>query len=174
VIYIAYYDVLIMDHIAGDAEMSTLRVGIFVATMTGLAELCAEEIQGTLSARGFDCTTVPMDHAVADALDPLDVIVVVSSTYGHGDIPDNGQAFFASLQAHPGLSGKRFAIFALGDRTYADTFCHAGEKWDALLDAKGAQRIAALERHDACAGTLAEDEAGAWAASWIHCLSRAA
>ncbi len=154
--------------------MSTLRVGIFVATMTGLAELCAEEIELALAARGHDCTPVPMERTSADALDALDVVIIVSSTYGHGDIPDNGQAFFESLEAHPGLAGKSFAVFALGDRTYADTFCHAGEKWDALLAAKGAHRIAPLERHDASAGTLAEDEAGAWAAGWVHLLSQAA
>ena len=154
--------------------MSTLRVGIFVATMTGLAELCAEEIQNALAGHSQDCICVPMDHASLDAVAAIDIVIIVSSTYGHGDIPDNGQAFFALLETSPDLFGKSFAVFALGDRTYSDTFCHAGEKWDALLEAKGARRIAQLERHDASSGTLAEDEAGAWAAGWAHLLSQAA
>jgi MioC protein len=163
-----------MDHIAGDADMSTLRVAIFVATMTGLAELCAEEIQAVLDARGHDCAPVPMERATDKEINWAEIVIVVSSTYGHGDIPDNGQAFFEILGAHSGLAGKPFAVFALGDRTYADTFCHAGEKWDALLEAKGAHRIAPLKRHDASSGTLAEDEAGAWVAGWAHLLCRAA
>lgn len=154
--------------------MSTLRVGIFVATMTGLAEICAEEVQGALAVRGVDATISLMDTAAADDLDLADVIVVVSSTYGHGDVPDNGQAFFAEVEALPDLSRKQFAVFGLGDRTYADTFCHAGEKWDGLLAAKGARRLVALERHDASSGTLAEDVAGEWAAGWAHLLRKVA
>ena len=154
--------------------MSSRRVGILVATMTGLAEMCAEEIQRVLGAHGAEAEILLMDGLGADALDPLDVIVIVSSTYGHGDIPDNGQAFYQSVQDHGNLSGKRFTVFALGDRTYADTFCHAGEKWDSVFAAKGASRIAALERHDASSGTLAEDEAGIWAARWARLIKEAA
>lgn len=101
-------------------------------------------------------------------------MVIVSSTYGHGDIPDNGQALFEALSATGSLTGKAYTVFGLGDRTYMDTFCHAGEKWDALLAAKGAKRIAPLERHDASAGTLAEDEAAVWAAGWAPKLALAA
>lgn len=154
--------------------MSSGRIAIFVATMTGLAEICAEEVAGALDAVGWTAQTWVMDGLGASALDEVDTIVIVSSTYGHGDIPDNGQAFFEALEAHGDLTGKAFAVFALGDRTYADTFCHAGEKWDALLAAKGASRIVPLERHDASAGTLAEDEAGAWAAGWAPQLKLAA
>jgi len=163
-----------MDNIAGDAEMSTLRVGIFVATMTGLAEVCAEEVQAALGTRGFDATIALMDVAGISDIEGADMIVVVSSTYGHGDVPDNGQAFFQEVEALPDLSRKQFAVFGLGDRTYSDTFCHAGEKWDALLAAKGATRLIPLKRHDASSGTLAEDVAGEWAVGWAHLLRNAA
>lgn len=158
---------------AGEAAMSQ-RIGIFVATMTGMADLCAEEVQAALVDFGHDASITAMEAAEASALDALDLVIIVSSTYGHGDIPDNGQGFFASLEAHPGLRGKPFAVFGLGDRTYADTFCHAGEKWDALLDARGGTRITALLRHDAADGTLAEDVAADWVRSWAHRLARAA
>ncbi len=61
-------------------------------------------------------------------------------------------------------------MFGLGDMTYAATFCEAGRKWDALFANKGAMRVAPLMRHDAAAGTLAEDVAGAWAAEWSQDL----
>jgi len=142
--------------------------------MTGLAEICAEEIAAALGAAGFDAAIHLMDRVGSDAVQDVGTIVIVSSTYGHGDIPDNGQAFFDALDAGGSLQGKTFTVFGLGDRTYMDTFCHAGEKWDTLLAAKGAKRIAPLERHDASAGTLAEDEAGAWAAGWAPALKLAA
>jgi MioC protein len=113
------------------------RTGIFVATMTGLADMCGEEVENALT-----------------------------STYGHGEIPDNGQALFAAVEDGCDLAGKSYAIFALGDRTYADTFCAAGDRWDAALTACGASRIVDIERHDASSGTLAEDVAGEWAAGW--------
>jgi MioC protein len=150
-----------------------MRVGIFVATMTGLADLCAEEIEAALTEAGIATERRLMDGLAADALDDFETIVIVSSTYGHGDIPDNGQTFFAALAAAD-LTGKRYAVFGLGDRTYSDTFCHAGEKWDALLADRGATRLTPLERHDASAGTFAEDEAGAWAAGWVGRLREAA
>jgi MioC protein len=149
-------------------------VGIFIATMTGMAELCAEEVEAALAKAGFRVTRRLMDDLAADALDGIDIIVIVSSTYGHGDIPDNGQAFYSALASAGSLAGKSFAVFGLGDRTYADTFCRAGESWDALLAGKGAARLAPLERHDASAGTLAEDEAGAWSERWAASLEAVA
>jgi len=142
--------------------------------MTGLAEICAEEVVTALETAGLVAETHLMDGLTAEAVDPYDTLVILSSTYGHGDIPDNGQALYESISEGPSLSGKSFVVFALGDRTYMDTFCHAGDKWDALLSGKGATRIAALRRHDASSGTLAEDEAGAWAIEWASQLECAA
>jgi flavodoxin len=139
------------------------RIGIFVATMTGLAELCADEANDALAEQDIRAEVRLMDGLEADAVEALDVIVVVSSTYGQGDIPDNGQHFFDALAAGGSLAGKRFAVFGLGDRTYADTFCNGGAQWDRLLEEKGATRLMPFERHDASAGTMAEDEAVRWA-----------
>lgn len=142
------------------------RAGIFVATMTGLADMCGEEIEDALTGVGIDCERLLMDGLEATDLAPYDPIVIVSSTYGHGEIPDNGQALFASVEAGADLGGKRFAIFALGDRTYLDTFCAAGDRWEAALTNCGAKPFVEMERHDAASGTLAEDVAGEWAAGW--------
>src|SRR5579871_6832642 len=101
--------------------MSSQRIGIFIATMTGTAELCAEEIGRVLEAEGIASDIRTMDGLGLDALAPFQQIVIVSSTYGHGDIPDNGQQLFAALEAGDGLEGMRFAVFGLGDRTYAAT-----------------------------------------------------
>ena len=143
-----------------------LRAGIFVATMTGLADMCGEEIETALSDAGIACDRQLMDGLDASAFDDFGLLVIVSSTYGHGEIPDNGQALFASLEGGADLSGKNYVVFSLGDRTYADTFCAAGDRWDAVLTACGGHRLVDIERHDASSGTLAEDVAGEWAAGW--------
>jgi len=154
--------------------MSSPRVGIFVATMTGTAEMCAEEVQAALEQAGLSPHSQLMDGLDAGALTPFDFVVIISSTYGHGDIPDNGQALFESVEAAQSLGGTRYAVFGLGDRTYAATFCEAGQKWDTLLAEKGASRFAPLVQHDASSGTLAEDIAGAWAVEWAAQLKQAA
>jgi MioC protein len=143
-----------------------LSIGVFVATMTGLADVCGEEIEVALTAGGLPSDRHLMDSLDASAFAPYDLILIVSSTYGHGEIPDNGQALFESLKGAD-LSGKQFAVFGLGDRTYADTFCAAGDSWDELLATTGARRLVDLMRHDASSGTLAEDVAGEWAAKTL-------
>ena len=150
------------------------RIGIFVATMTGTAEMCAEEIAAALTGQGLHCETRLMDGQSVESLVDYDRIVIVSSTYGHGDIPDNGHVFFESAEQAESLVGTYYAVFGLGDMTYATTFCEAGRKWDALFAAKGASRFAPTLLHDAASGTLAEDIAGGWAANWAAELQQAA
>lgn len=154
--------------------MSTPSVGLFVATMTSTAEICAEEIASALSSRGIPSETTLMDQADLSMVQAYQYVVIISSTYGHGDIPDNGQALFEEIEAADSLAGIRYAVFGLGDRTYAATFCEAGRKWDSLLADRGASSFVEMVRHDASSGTLAEDEAGAWAADWASQLRQAA
>jgi MioC protein len=142
--------------------------------MTGTAEICAEEIGTALGALGLDFEIRLMDGLDRSALEAHSLIVIVSSTYGHGDIPDNGQCLFEAIESAESLAGTCFAVFGLGDRTYAATFCEAGRKWDSLLAGKGASRFAPLVQHDASSGTLAEDVAGEWAAGWSAQLRQAA
>lgn len=146
------------------------RVGIFVASMTGTADFCAEAIEDALTAAGHACERHFMDGLGVAAFAPFDLVVIVSSTYGQGDIPDNGQALFAALEAGADLTGKRYAVFGLGDSTYRDTFAAAGRRWDAVMQAAGAIAAVPLEIHDAASGTLAEDIAGAWAQGWVGAL----
>lgn len=148
-----------------------LRAGIFVATMTGLADMCGEEIESALQRVGVNCDRHLMDGLDAAAFAPYDLIVIVSSTYGHGEIPDNGQALFAAVESGGDLADKSYAIFALGDRTYSDTFCAAGDRWDEALAGCSARRLIEVVRHDASSGTLAEDVAGEWAAGWASQIS---
>lgn len=143
------------------------RAGIFVATMTGLAEMCAEEIEDALTLAGIECNRHLMDDLDASAFEDCGLILIVTSTYGQGEIPDNGLAFFAEIENESvELSGRRYAIFSLGDSTYHDTFCAAGDRFDTALASCGAERLVDVERHDASSGSLAEDVAGEWAAGW--------
>jgi len=132
------------------------------------AQLVAQEIELRLDGDGVRIDTRLMDDLDASVFDGGGLFLVVTSTYGKGDVPDNAQALYDSLQTvRPNLSGVRYGVIALGDRTYAETFCFGGKKFDRLLSELGAQRIGEVMLHDASAGTLAEDDASEWIEGWM-------
>lgn len=143
-------------------------ITLLVGTMTGNAELVASEVELTLQDAGFSTSVVPMDQADAATLERDGTYLIVCSTYGNGDVPDNAQAFFTALkEQRPDLSGAVYGVIALGDMTYKATFCHGGKQFDALFGELGASRIGEPLLHDASSGTLAEDVAADWARQWI-------
>jgi MioC protein len=143
------------------------KITILVGTMTGTADLVAEEVQDRLTADGNEVEIVAMDGRDGEIFKRGGVFLICSSTYGQGDVPDNAQGFFAALERDkPDLSAIRFGVIALGDRTYAATFCSGGRRFDQLLRALGAQRIGEVLIHDASAGTIPEEVAVEWAAAW--------
>jgi len=145
-----------------------MKITILVGTMTGTADLVAEEVHDRLEAEGDDVEIVPMDGLDAGVFARPGVFLICSSTYGQGDVPDNAQAFFAALERDkPDLSAVRFGVVALGDRTYTATFCFGGKRFDALLRSLGASRVGEVMIHDASAGTIPEEVAVEWAAAWI-------
>ena len=140
---------------------------ILVGTMTGTAELVAQELQDALAPRGVEVEVVPMDGLDETAFEREGAFLICSSTYGQGDVPDNARDFFERLQAvRPDLSAVRYGVIALGDRTYAATFCEGGRKFDALLAELGAVRVGEPLLHDAGAGTVPEEVAVEWSQSW--------
>ena len=142
---------------------------ILVGTMTGTAQLVAEEVADALTARGVTADVVPMDGLDAGIFARGSAFLICSSTYGQGDVPDNAQALFADLErGRPDLSKVAYGVIALGDRTYAQTFCFGGKRFDGLLQSLGAQRIGEPMLHDASAGTLPEEVAVQWIGPWIE------
>ena len=71
------------------------------------------------------------------------------------------------IARRPDLSNVHYGVIALGDRTYADTFCNGGRRFDAILAELGARRIGEVLLHDASAGTMPEEVAAEWVEGWI-------
>jgi MioC protein len=146
---------------------------ILVGTMTGTAEAAAKDIQDVLAKAGHSCEIVLMDGRDASVFeegrDKSGAYLICSSTYGSGDVPDNAQGLFTSLEERrPDLRGIVYGVIALGDRTYGDTFCQGGLRFDKLLTELGAQRAGNVLLHDASAGTMAEDVASEWVLPWME------
>lgn len=145
-----------------------LELTILVGTMTGNAQLVAQELELILDDGETRVQVRVMDGLDAGALAPGGLFLVCTSTYGQGDVPDNAKQLYESLIAtRPQLAGIRYGVIALGDRTYGDTFCNGGRRFDAILTELGARRIGDILFHDASSGTLAEEAAAEWIGQWI-------
>ncbi|HEY0877184.1 MAG TPA: flavodoxin domain-containing protein [Zeimonas sp.] len=144
-------------------------ITILVATMTGTAEMVAQEVQQVLQAAGHDVELRMMDGLDAAAFADGGIFLVCTSTYGFGNVPDNAHELIESLEtSRPDLSSVVYGVIALGDRTYGDTFCHGGMRFDELLSSLGARRAGEMLRHDAGSGELPEEVVPAWALAWAR------
>ena len=148
--------------------MQALQLTLLVGTMTGTAQLVAQEVELTLEGAETQIRTRAMDGLEADVFAGGGLFLICSSTYGQGDVPDNARGLYESLQAtRPDLSKVNYGVIALGDRTYAETFCNGGRRFDRILSELGAKRIGEVMLHDASAGTMPEEIAVQWAGEWI-------
>ncbi|MEM7442182.1 MAG: flavodoxin domain-containing protein [Pseudomonadota bacterium] len=146
----------------------SVRLTIYVGTMTGTAELVAQEIEDWLAENDGDAEIVLMDDLDHTAFEEEGPILICTSTYGQGDVPDNAQALFDALsKVRPSLGHVQFGLIGLGDSTYQQTFCFGGKRFDKLLGELGATRIGEAFYHDASSGDLPEEDALEWFKSWV-------
>ena len=145
-----------------------VKITILVGTMTGTAQLVAQELELAWDDGGTKVETLVMDGLDCKVFERPGVFLICTSTYGQGDVPDNAKALYADLQAkRPNLSQVRYGVFGLGDRTYAETFNFGGKRFDDILCELGAQRIGERVQHDASSGVLPEETAQEWGVEWL-------
>ncbi len=142
---------------------------ILVGTMTGTAEYVAQAIE-------LDCADLigsvevrMMNGLDISVFDEDALYVICTSTYGSGDVPDNAQALYASLDSQPRFLGHvRYGLIALGDSAqYPNTFANGGRLFDARLSDLGAVRLGEPLVLDAF--TVDDPEAAgiAWCREWL-------
>jgi sulfite reductase (NADPH) flavoprotein alpha-component len=130
---------------ASALQSLTIIYGAQTGTAEGLAKRAAKEA----GKRGFAAMVLDMAQTDLAKLAAEKNVLVITSTYGDGEPPDNAKALHAALLAEAGigaapaaesLAGLRFSVCSLGDSNYLQ-FCKCGKDFDAGLERRGAKRV---------------------------------
>jgi len=134
----------------------------------GGAEYVAEHLAEKLDEAGYSTST--LHGPLLEDLPAEGVWLLVSSTHGAGDLPDNILPLYEELkEQQPDLSQVRFGAIGIGSREY-DTFCGAIDKLESEMRTCGAKQIGETLRINILDHDIPEDPAEIWLGSWINLL----
>ena len=121
------------------------NIKCFIGTVYGGAEALAEQLKPIAEKQNHDLSLFN-PGTVADFIES-DVILVITSTTGQGDIPYELESLYLALESElPTMQNKPFAVIAMGDSSYGDTFCGAGKKFrELLLSLQGSEAVTMLK-----------------------------
>ncbi|GIU46981.1 flavodoxin [Shewanella sairae] len=148
------------------------KVNLVFGTVYGGAQFVAETLQQALTNSGREVNLFQPDQ-LGGFIPPEDeLLLIICSTTGQGDIPDDIQPWFYEMQSKaPYLPELKFGLIGLGDSSY-ETFCGAGEQFLALFEELGAKRLGDFLKIDAGETMEPEVEALAWLPSWNELIDK--
>lgn len=161
---------------SGDAGVTTTAsvpagtLTILYGSQTGNAKGVAESIKSQAQGKGLQVQLLSMSDFKPKQLKKETHLIVVTSTLGEGEPPENAVDLLGQLKAGKlgKLDGLKFAVLGLGDSSY-EFFCQAGKDFDAYLEKAGAERAFARADLDvdyrAAAAEWAEQAVSALAAT---------
>ena len=124
---------------AGDRSLTVL-----FGSQSGNSEEIAAKIVKESSKYGLVGTVYDMDGFDFNSLSKHKRVLIVCSTWGEGEMPDNAEELWkkANLENNPILEGLNFSVLSLGDSSY-ELFCQSGKDWDRRFEELGANRLVA-------------------------------
>lgn len=148
---------------AQTAQTVTILYGSQTGNGRGVAKALADKAQ----AQGYAVNLASMGEYNVRQLKQEAVLLLVVSTHGEGEAPDDAielHKFLASKRA-PKLDNLHYSVLALGDSSY-EFFCQTGKDFDARLAALGAKSLLPLIECD----VDYEAAAGQWHADVLEAV----
>lgn len=118
------------------------EITILYGSESGNAESLADQTAKAIDKIGFKSKVLNMGDIKPAKLKGVQNLLVLVSTWGEGDPPENAVDFYEAFMGDkaPKFEGTRFSVLALGDTSY-EHFCKMGKDFDSRLEALGGQRI---------------------------------
>ncbi len=111
------------------------------ASQTGFGEELAWMTARALGEGGLGARVLSFEDLDAETLKATERALLIVSTTGEGDPPDSAVRFVRKIMGvETDLSGLKFGLLALGDRSY-DAFCGFGHAVDGWLRRSGAEPL---------------------------------
>lgn len=134
---------------SGAATAAATPVTILFGSQTGTAETLSKKAAKQLKSANCEPKVLDMGDVTPEDIKAVENLLLITSTYGEGEPPDNAQSFHAALMAEgaPALAGLKYSVMGLGDSSYPD-FCQCSKEFDARLEALGAERFAPMVEVD--------------------------
>lgn len=118
------------------------EITILYGSQTGNAQALSKKAGAAFKASGFDVTVSAMNDFKPNQLKKVSNLLIIVSTHGEGDPPDNAIIFHEFLHGKraPKLDHVNFSVLSLGDSSY-EFFCETGKQFDKRLEELGASRV---------------------------------
>ncbi len=124
------------------ADPITKTITILYGSQTGNSQGLAEKFASLLKAQNVDVTVSSLGKFKASNLKKITNLLLIVSTHGEGDPPDQAIQFYEFLHSKraPKLEHLQYSVLALGDSSY-EFFCKTGKDLDEQFAKLGATRI---------------------------------
>ena len=123
-------------------------INILFGSQTGNAAGLAEKTAKLAANYGLEPNIVDMDGFDPARLATMKRVMIITSTWGEGEMPDNADGMWNAINANgPALGSVHFSVCAIGDTSY-DEFCKAGHDWNDKLAALGGTEAYPIQECD--------------------------
>ena len=123
-------------------EVKSKEVTILYGSQTGNGQALAETLSKNLLASDYHVSTFSMHEFKTNSLKKIENLLLIVSTHGEGDPPDNALPFYEFINGKraPKLDHLNYSVLSLGDSSY-EFFCHTGKQFDERLAELGGKRL---------------------------------